>query len=131
MLQRSPSYVFSIPAPIRSPTCWNRALGYKRASKVIRRKNVARPRGLQGLRGWPRLMRKLLIGCVRMQVPATRRRHLLHAAIQTWGGEQWLAIAQRGSVPKAISAGKASVVTDRIDWFTRTGIPLELVRAHR
>lgn len=125
MLQRSPSYVFSIPASDPIANVLNRALSHKRASKVIRRKNVALGRGVfKACERWPKLMRKLLIGCVRMQVP----KHFdvdTHFTPRYNPWEQRLAMVPNGDLFKAISAGKASVVTDRIDRFTRTGILLE------
>ncbi|MGV0737433.1 NAD(P)/FAD-dependent oxidoreductase [Mycobacterium syngnathidarum] len=125
MLQRSPSYVFSIPASDPIANVLNRTLGHKRASKVIRRKNVALGRGLfKACERWPKLMRKLLISYVRMQLP----KHFdvdTHFTPRYNPWEQRLAMVPNGDLFKTISAGKASVVTDRIDRFTKTGILLE------
>ncbi|ORA31493.1 flavin-containing monooxygenase [Mycobacterium aquaticum] len=125
MLQRSPSYVFSIPASDPVANVLNGILGHKRASRIIRRKNVALGRGLfKACQRWPRLMRTLLIGRVRMQVP----KHFdvdTHFTPRYNPWEQRLAMVPNGDLFKTISAGKASVVTDRIDRFTKTGILLE------
>lgn len=125
MLQRSPSYVFSIPASDPIANVLNRMLGHKRASKIIRKKNVALGRGLfKACERWPKLMRKLLIGYVRTQLP----KHFdvdTHFTPRYNPWEQRLAMVPNGDLFKTISAGKASVVTDRIDRFTKTGILLE------
>ncbi|QRY52858.1 flavin-containing monooxygenase [Mycolicibacterium septicum] len=125
MLQRSPSYVFSIPASDPIANVLNRMLGHKRASRIIRRKNVALGRGLfKACERWPKLMRKLLIGYVRMQVPKRFDVDTHFTPLyKPW--EQRLAMVPNGDLFKTISAGKASVVTDRIDRFTKTGILLE------
>jgi cation diffusion facilitator CzcD-associated flavoprotein CzcO len=54
MLQRSPSYVFSIPASDPIANGLNRLLGHNRASRIIRKKNVALGRGLfKACERWP------------------------------------------------------------------------------
>ncbi|GAA4490620.1 NAD(P)/FAD-dependent oxidoreductase [Rhodococcus olei] len=125
MLQRSPSYVFSIPAEDPFANTLNRLLGHDRAHRIIRRKNIMLSRGIfKACKRAPNLMRTLLIANVRRQLPK-------HYDVDThftprynpW--EQRLCMVPNGDLFKAISAGKASVVTDRIARFTPTGILLE------
>lgn len=125
MLQRSPSYVFSIPAEDVIANALNRTLGHDRAYPIIRRKNIAIHRGLfKACQHAPKVMRRLLIANVARQLPK-------HYDVDThftphynpW--EQRLCMVPNGDLFKAISSGKASVVTDRIDRFTKTGILLE------
>ncbi|XTP35417.1 flavin-containing monooxygenase [Mycobacterium sp. TJFP1] len=124
MLQRSPSYVFSIPAEDAVANTLKKLVGPARAHRITRRKNIMLNRGIyKSCKRAPKLMRKLLIGNVRRQLPRgfdvdthfTPRYH-------PW--DQRLCMVPNGDLFKAISAGKASVVTDRIDRFTENGILL-------
>ncbi|RKT87318.1 Predicted flavoprotein CzcO associated with the cation diffusion facilitator CzcD [Saccharopolyspora antimicrobica] len=125
MLQRSPSYVLSIPAEDAIARVLNKVLGRRRAHQMVRRKNIAVSRAMfKASRRAPKLMRRLLIASVRRQLPA-------HFDVDThftprykpW--DQRLCMVPDGDLFKAISTGKASVVTDRIDRFTRAGIRLD------
>lgn len=125
MLQRSPSYVFSLPAEDVLATALNTVLGRERAYRLIRRKNIAFTRAIfKACHRFPRIARRVLIAAVRRQLPA-------HFDVDThftprynpW--EQRLCIVPDGDLFKAVTAGRASVVTDRIDRFTETGILLE------
>ncbi|MEU1208549.1 NAD(P)/FAD-dependent oxidoreductase [Nocardia sp. NPDC005825] len=125
MLQRSPSYVFSMPAEDVIANVLNRLFGHERAAKLIRRKNIAMTRGIhKACKRAPRTARRVLIGLVRRQLPA-------HFDVDThftprynpW--DQRLCMVPDGDLFKAIASGRASVVTDRIERFTRTGIDLE------
>lgn len=125
MLQRSPSYVFTIPAEDPIANTLNRVLGHDRAYPLIRRKNIALGRGIfKACKRAPKLMRKLLIANVARQLP----RHYdidTHFTPRYDPWDQRLCMVPNGDLFKAISAGKASVVTDRISRFTKTGILLE------
>jgi cation diffusion facilitator CzcD-associated flavoprotein CzcO len=125
MLQRSPSYVASIPGSDPFANVLNKILGHARAHRIIRRKNIALSRGVyKACMRAPRVMRKLLIANVRRQLP----KHFdvdTHFAPRYNPWEQRLCMVPDGDLFKTISAGKASVVTDRIDRFTPTGILLE------
>ncbi|MEV0033529.1 NAD(P)/FAD-dependent oxidoreductase [Nocardia sp. NPDC050793] len=125
MLQRSPSYVISLPAEDALANTLNKVLGHQRAHRIIRRKNIMVTRGIyKACKRAPKVMRKLLIATVRRQLPA-------HFDVDThftprynpW--EQRVCMVPNGDLFKAISAGRASVVTDRINRFTKTGILLE------
>ncbi|MFE5483948.1 flavin-containing monooxygenase [Streptomyces sp. NPDC056527] len=125
MLQRSPSYVFSLPAHDTVAVALRRLLGHKRAHRVIRRKNILFTRGVyKASRRAPKVMRRLLIANVRRQLP----RHFdvdTHFTPRYDPWDQRLCVVPDGDLFKAISAGRASVVTDHIDRFTRTGILLK------
>lgn len=125
MLQRSPSYVFSIPAEDAIANALNKVLGHERAYKIVRRKNIALSRGIfKACRRAPKLMRGLLIANVRRQLP----KHFdvdTHFTPRYDPWDQRLCMVPNGDLFKAISSGKASVVTDQIVRFTKTGILLE------
>ncbi|OBF86074.1 FAD-containing monooxygenase EthA [Mycobacterium sp. 852002-51163_SCH5372311] len=125
MLQRSPSYVFSIPAEDPIANTLNRVLGHERAYRIVRRKNIAMGRGLfKACKRAPKLMRRLLIANVRRQLP----KHFdvdTHFTPRYDPWDQRLCMVPNGDLFKTLSSGKASVVTDRIARFTKTGILLE------
>ncbi|MFF4935208.1 flavin-containing monooxygenase [Streptomyces griseofuscus] len=125
MLQRSPSYVFSVPAHDMPAHTLRKLVGHERAHRIVRRKNILFTRGIyKASRRMPRLMRRLLIANVRRQLP----RHFdvdTHFTPHYDPWDQRLCVVPDGDLFKAISAGRASVVTDRIDRFTETGIRLE------
>ncbi|MDV2477792.1 NAD(P)/FAD-dependent oxidoreductase [Rhodococcus zopfii] len=125
MLQRSPSYVFSIPAEDAIANTLNTVLGHERAYRIVRRKNIMLNRGIfKACMRAPKLMRTLLIANVRRQLP----RHFdvdTHFTPRYNPWEQRLCMVPNGDLFKAISSGQASVVTDRIERFTETGIRLE------
>ncbi|GHB32486.1 flavin-binding monooxygenase [Streptomyces viridiviolaceus] len=125
MLQRSPSYVFSLPAHDSLAHALRKLVGHKRAHRMVRRKNILFTRGIyKASRRMPKLMRRLLIANVRRQLP----RHFdvdTHFTPRYDPWDQRLCVVPDGDLFKAISAGRASVVTDHIDRFTKTGILLK------
>lgn len=125
MLQRSPSYVFSIPAEDAIANTLNKVVGPARAHRIIRRKNIMLNRGIyKACRLAPKLMRTLLIANVRRQLPASFDVDT-HFTPRYNPWDQRLCMVPDGDLFKAISAGQASVVTDRIERFTKEGILLE------
>jgi cation diffusion facilitator CzcD-associated flavoprotein CzcO len=125
MLQRSPSYVLSIPAADPFANALNKLVGHDRAHRIIRRKNIMLSRGVyKACIHFPKPMRRLLIANVRRQLP----KHFdvdSHFSPRYKPWEQRLCMVPNGDLFKAISTGQASVVTDRIARFTKTGILLE------
>ncbi|MEA2170574.1 MAG: hypothetical protein QOF76_3874, partial [Solirubrobacteraceae bacterium] len=124
MLQRSPSFVFSLPAEDPIANTLNKVLGPERAFRITRRKNVAFQRGIyRACRRFPKGMRRILEGDVKRRLPkgydvATH----FSPSYDPW--DQRLCIVPDGDLFGAIKAGGASVVTDTIDRFTPTGIRL-------
>ncbi|HEU4363317.1 MAG TPA: NAD(P)/FAD-dependent oxidoreductase, partial [Mycobacterium sp.] len=125
MLQRSPSYVISIPAVDPIGTVLNRLIGHQRAYRIIRRKNIMLNRGIfKACQRAPKLMRRLLIANVRRQLP----KHFdvdTHFSPRYNPWDQRLCMVPDGDLFRVLSSGQASVVTDRIDRFTETGIRLK------
>lgn len=124
MLQRSPSYVFSMPAEDAIANALHKVVDPERAHRIIRSKNIMLVRGLfKACRRFPKLMRTLLIAGVRRQLP----RHFdvdTHFTPRYNPWDQRLCVVPDGDLFKAISAGQASVVTDRIETFTNRGVRL-------
>ncbi|MFL0286493.1 flavin-containing monooxygenase [Mycobacterium sp. SMC-21] len=125
MLQRSPSYVFSIPASDPIANVLNKVLGHERAYKLVRRKNISMNRGLFKMcMRYPKLMRKLLIANVARQLPKNFDVDT-HFTPKYNPWQQRLAMVPDGDLFKMVSTGKASIVTDHIERFTKNGILLK------
>ena len=124
MLQRSPSYILSLPARDRLADALRRRLPAKRAYSIIRWKNVL----LQQLsfaisRRFPDFARKLIRrGLLRELPPDYEVDTHFNPAYDPW--DQRLCLVPDGDLFEAIRGGAATVVTDRIESFTERGIRL-------
>jgi monooxygenase len=124
MLQRSPSYVMSIPPFDVILDKLRRWLPEKLAIRIARGKNLLLQIGLyQFAQRAPRAARRALQGGVRKQLPAGYpvEKHF-RPAYDPW--DQRLCFVPDGDLFAAIRAGTASVVTDTIATFTADGIRL-------
>ena len=125
MLQRSPTYIASLPAedPLATRLC--RFLPPKAVYAVVRWKNVF----LQTLfyqlsRRRPEVVKKLVRRGVERSLPAGYDvdRHF-KPRYDPW--DQRMCLVPNGDLFAAIREGRASVVTDTIDRFTERGIRLD------
>ncbi len=124
MLQRSPTYILSVPARDPIASALRRILPEKTAYTAVRWKNVALATVLyQTSRRAPELMKRLLRMGVRRQLPGGYEidRHF-KPSYDPW--DQRLCLVPDGDLFKSISAGRASIVTDRIERFTADGLLL-------
>jgi monooxygenase len=124
MLQRSPSYIVSLPGedPLAKVL---RRVSDKFAYPIIRWKNVMLTMAsFQLSRRRPKVAKALLRKGVERQLPPGYdvKTHF-RPRYNPW--EQRLCLVPDGDLFKALSDGSASIVTDRIDTFTETGIKLE------
>jgi cation diffusion facilitator CzcD-associated flavoprotein CzcO len=124
MLQRSPSYVVTLPERDGLADRLRRRLPATLAYSMVRWKNVA----LTGLtyqlsRRAPRLMSSLLRAGVRRQLPAGYDVDT-HFAPRYAPWDQRLCVVPDGDLFRAVRDGRAEVVTDRIERFTEKGIRL-------
>ncbi len=124
MLQRSPTYMISLPAVDRlanglrkfMPETW--AYNVNRAIRVFFQQFFFRL-----ARGRPKATRERLLARVRDQLPAETVDAHFTPNYNPW--EQRLCLVPDNDMFIAIREGKASVVTDHIDTFTETGIRLK------
>ena len=124
MLQRSPSYVLSMPAEDPIAKALKRVLGPRRAYALTRRKNVFLQRAIfKASRRHPRLVRRALMASARRRLPEGYDvgTHF-NPTYDPW--DQRMCLVPDGDLFEAISTGAATVVTDRIERFTREGIRL-------
>ncbi len=125
MLQRSPSYVLSLPLEDPVLTAAHRVLRAPAAYALTRWKNVfATILVYQLSRRRPKTMKKLFRKLIERQLPAGYDvdAHFT-PAYDPW--DQRLCLVPDGDLFQAISNGSVSMVTDRIKTFTESGIELE------
>jgi cation diffusion facilitator CzcD-associated flavoprotein CzcO len=124
MLQRSPSYVISLPAQDAVASRLRRRLPPKLAYALVRWKNVVLTMlHFQLCRRRPQMMKRMLLRWVEQQLPAGYDVDThFNPRYNPW--DQRLCLVPDGDLFAAISDGRASVVTDRVERFTRTGIRL-------
>jgi monooxygenase len=124
MLQRSPSYILSLPDEDAIANALRRRLGDRRAYAIVRWKNVVLATLIYQLsQRLPRVMRKLFrAGAVR-QLPAGYAVDThFNPRYNPW--DQRLCLVPNGDLFEAISAGDAEIVTAEIDRFTERGVRL-------
>jgi cation diffusion facilitator CzcD-associated flavoprotein CzcO len=124
MLQRSPSYVVSLPAQDRVASALRRRLPSMVAYQAVRAKNVAlMTLSYQLSRRFPQAAKALIRRGIAQQLPVEFdidthfRPHY-----DPW--DQRLCVCPDGDLFRALGSGRASVVTEEIDTFTARGIRL-------
>lgn len=124
MLQRSPSYVMSLPASDPIADFLRKVLPARVAYPIVRWKNVALSSLLfQASRRAPRLVRRIIRRQVQRQLPDGYDVDThFRPTYDPW--DQRLCLVPNGDLFKAIRKGGASVVTDRIETFTEKGLKL-------
>jgi monooxygenase len=124
MLQRSPSYVFSVPALDKISKVLGRILPAKKVYEFARWRNIIIQRGLYlSCRRWPATMRRFLLAQVRRQVGRDFDMSHFTPSYMPW--DERLCAVPDGDLFKALRSGDASVVTDHIETFTEKGIQLK------
>jgi monooxygenase len=124
MLQRSPSYVISLPAVDPLANLARRLLPEMAAYHVVRFKNVALMSLVYQLsRRRPRLIKALIRRGVRSHLPEgfDVDTHF-KPRYDPW--DERLCVSPDADLFAALSAGTASIVTDRIETFTERGLAL-------
>ncbi|MPY78768.1 MAG: NAD(P)-binding protein [Actinophytocola sp.] len=124
MLQRSPTYIITIPGTDALANSLRRLLPDMAAYRLTRWKNVLLQIGIYQLsRRRPRLVRSLLRKMLRMQLPPGYDIDThFNPRYNPW--EQRLCLVPDGDLFKALSEGSAAIVTDQIDTFTEHGLHL-------
>ena len=124
MLQRSPSYVLSLPARDPLANLVRRWLPAERAYPIVRWKNVFMSSLVfQLARRRPELTKRLIRRGVMTQLPAGYDVDThFKPKYDPW--DQRLCLVPDGDLFRAIRGGRAEVVTDQIETFTATGVQL-------
>jgi cation diffusion facilitator CzcD-associated flavoprotein CzcO len=123
MLQRSPSYVASLPAEDRVANWLRARLPARTAYALTRWKNVLLGMFFYNLaRRRPEVFKRMVAKGNRRQLgPAFDLKHFT-PSYNPW--DQRLCLAPDADIFRAIREGRASVVTDHIEGFTETGLRL-------
>ncbi|ADP83209.1 flavin-containing monooxygenase [Pseudofrankia inefficax] len=124
MLQRSPTYVVSMPAVDPATTRLRRVLPDRWAAWLVRWRNIVRQQLLFRLSRWrPELVRRTLLARVARSLPPGYdvARHFT-PRYDPW--DQRLCLVPDGDLFAAIRGGRVDVVTDEIDTFVEGGIRL-------
>ncbi|HWD70261.1 MAG TPA: NAD(P)/FAD-dependent oxidoreductase [Solirubrobacteraceae bacterium] len=124
MLQRSPSYVMSLPRQDALANLANRLLGPERGYALTRRKNIALQTGFYRFcQRFPKQARALIRRLTVRQLPdGYPVDEHFKPRYDPW--DQRLCIVPGGDLFRTIREGKAEIVTDTIVNFTTNGIRL-------
>jgi monooxygenase len=124
MLQRSPSYIFSLPALDKISQFLGRFMPDNWVYAFARKRNIAIQRQTYlACRRWPELMRRFLLWQVRRHVgPSVDMSHFT-PKYMPW--DERLCAVPNGDLFKVLKSGEASVITNQIDTFTERGILLK------
>ncbi|MFI0738734.1 flavin-containing monooxygenase [Streptomyces sp. NPDC021100] len=124
MLQRTPTYVMAFPRVDRVALALTKLLGEERGYAVTRFKNIWADRAVvKGLRAFPGAGRALIRrGNIKRLPKGFDVDKHFNPPYDPW--DQRLCLAPDGDFFDAITAGRASVVTDAVVRFSRRGIVL-------
>lgn len=124
MLQRSPTYIMTLPGEDPIANAMRRVLPSKVAYAAVRWKNVVTQGIFFGLsRRAPKLIKRVIAKLVQRQLPdnVPLDPHFT-PTYNPW--DQRVCLVPDGDLFKALRSGKASVATDTIETFTENGIKL-------
>jgi monooxygenase len=125
MLQRSPTYIASLPAEDPLAKRLRRFLPHRAVYAIVRWKNVLLQLGVYQLsRRRPQAVKKLIRRGLERALPAGYDIDT-HFTPRYDPWDQRMCLVPDGDLFEAISSGEASVVTDRIATFTEQGVELE------
>jgi monooxygenase len=124
MLQRSPTYVVSLPSEDPVITGLKKVMSEQRAFTVARAINIKRQAIFYDLsQRFPGVMKKLLRAQTKAQLPKDYPVDIhFKPNYNPW--DQRVCVVPNGDMFKALRKGTASIVTDHVKTFTETGIEL-------
>lgn len=125
MLQRSPTYVLSLPSRRKEPRAWRRLLPRSVDDRLVRWRSIGMALlSYQASRRSPERMKAFLRSGVERRLPEgfDVDRHF-QPSYDPW--DQRLCITPDGALFRSLRSGAASVVTDGVDRFTAEGVRVE------
>lgn len=124
MLQRSPTYIYSVPAQDKMAIQLRKIFSAESVFRFSRWRNINGQQLVYKLcQRYPNFMRKFFLKSVKKEIGDQVDIKHFSPKYNPW--EQRLAAVPDSDLFKAIKTGKASVVTDHIEAFTENGILLE------
>lgn len=123
MLQRSPTYIMSLPSVDKVAEFFKKILPEKAAYAVIRWKNVFLSIFLYNAsKKYPKAIKNFILKGIKKQLGDKYDLKHFDPKYNPW--DQRLCLVPDGDLFKAIKKGKAEIVTDTINTFTEKGIML-------
>ncbi|MEC7118549.1 MAG: NAD(P)/FAD-dependent oxidoreductase [Pseudomonadota bacterium] len=124
MLQRSPTYIATVPSVDFVYDNMKKVLPESVAYRLTRARNINLQKLIFSLsKQQPKLVKRLLLAGVRHQLRDTVDMKHFTPSYNPW--DQRLCVVPDGDLFKVLRKGKASIVTDHIDHLTETGILLK------
>ncbi|MEK5754699.1 NAD(P)/FAD-dependent oxidoreductase [Acinetobacter variabilis] len=124
MLQRSPTYIASVPSIDMIYSKMRKLLPEDVAYKLTRARNIGMQRGIYALaQKQPKLLKTLLLKSVQFQLKGKVDMKHFTPNYEPW--DQRLCVVPDGDLFKILREGHASIETDHIEKFTETGIQLK------
>lgn len=124
MLQRSPTYMMSVPSEDPMAKRLQGLLPDMVVYRIMRARNIALQRwSFEASRKWPKQARRLIMRLARRQLGKDFDMRHFSPDYNPW--DQRLCAMPNGDFFKTVRSGKADIVTDRIEKFTKKGILLE------
>lgn len=124
MLQRSPTYIATVPSLDLIYDKMRKFLPEDLAYKLTRERNIGMQRAIYALsQKYPKLMRQFFLNAVRFQLKGKVSMKHFTPSYNPW--DQRLCVVPDGDLFKALREGQASITTDQIEKFTETGVLLK------
>jgi len=125
MLQRTPTYILSVPAKDPLAHAIRKVLPTDTAHALIRRKNIQFSRGIWHLsQRYPDIVRSIIRARNKQSLPDGYLVDVhFNPPYNPW--DQRLCAVPDGDLFRAIGERKASIVTDQIETFTASGVQLK------
>ena len=123
MLQRSPTYVVSLPEQDRVAQALQSKLSSKSAYRITRAKNVLRSMAFFSFsRRYPKQAKQYIVGEVKKALGDELATKHFTPTYNPW--DQRVCVVPEGDLFRSVQEGRASIVTEHIERFTETGLLL-------
>ncbi|WP_445365886.1 flavin-containing monooxygenase [Microbulbifer sp. ANSA001] len=124
MLQRSPSYILSVPAFDKVSSLLLKFLPKAWVFRMARWRNIRVQRWLfKASKRWPKFVHKLLLRGIRKRLPTGYDMRHFTPSYNPW--DQRLCAVPNDDLFKVIKSGKVSMETEEIEMLTENGIQLK------
>ena len=124
MLQRSPTYIATVPSVDIVYKTMQKFMSEDRAYQLTRKRNIAVQRGIYALaKAQPKILRKLLLAGVKQQLKGKVDMKHFTPTYNPW--DQRLCVVPDGDLFKVLREGQAFIETDHIDHFEENGVVLK------
>ena len=123
IVQRSPSYYYTVPRReiLFRPLRW--MLPARTVARLLRKRNVVMQYWIyRACRRWPNLMRRWLLRNVRKAIGPDIDMSHFTPRYGPW--DERLCVLPEDDLFEALRSGKADIITDQVECFTRSGLRL-------